>query len=534
MFKNKKNLALVITVGVILIVLISAFFIHGSRYQTVMLDGYSLMIPHDWIASSEDGHLVFKDGDEAVGSFHLMYRDYEIVEIPGILGYAPENPAVRESDKYATKVYEIRFDAGEDEICQYVFDDLPNLPPYQAVLNLKNVSTRTAQRILKYVSLPKMGTNLPEKPVEELTEEFYKEAVYTVQRDTTVYAYHLSRLDRLIKASTEQPADKASGLHILSCEAGEEERTVNTWYYLFVGGGEKKLYTYERNEDGSYYYKNNPKLLREIRKEASLEENYTRYYADGVLILEAPYNAYAENKEALLAYKDTVIGDNSNVTDLVLKTIPAQVTMEGIALKTEEEPFGMILRYVLDKPENYIIENQLEEKAFYQNALVLFSLVTNVDWIQFDVRTGETVYTLKYERAVAEKQFEEKDLRQFATSVKDFETFTDNIPKITPPTEESSGYGVDGTRVVTSTTVVVSSSSSVRHPKTGKMVSVMPYAKRYGVTQYLDKPITVTLYEKSDAGQITMWATGSCGGTVLGTYPISSRAEFDSLLGMVQ
>ncbi|MBR7164407.1 MAG: DUF4825 domain-containing protein [Clostridia bacterium] len=532
MFKNKKMLAVIAAVCIILVV-VGVLLVNGGKYQATQLEGYSLMIPQSWEVSEESGCLIFKDKDTEIGQFRLLYTDHEVVDIPKALGYTPEKPQVRESDKYVTKVYEIRFLQGEDEICQYVFDDLPDFPPYQAVLTLKNVNTRTAERILQRISMPKLGANPPEKPVKELTDEFLEQAVYTVQRGTSVYAYRLSRLDRLIQAGAEQPADKASGLHILSCEAGEESRTVKTWYYVFVGGGEKKLYIYEQGEDGFYFYRNNPKLIREITRETSVEENYTRYYADGELILEAPYNSYAENKEALLAYKDTLIGDNSNVSALVQKAMPVHATLEGISLETENEPYGLSLRYVLDKPEMYITEGTLNENAFYQNALVLFSLVSNVDWIQMDIRTGETVFNVKYEREVAEKQFDEQDLSQFATDMKAFEEFTEDVPKMSPPTENNSGNGVDGTRVVTSTTVMVSSTSVVRHPKTGKMVSVKPYAERYGVTQYLDKPITVTLYEKSDAGKITMWATGSCGGVQIGSYPISSRAEFDSLLGMV-
>lgn len=72
----------------------------------------------------------------------------------------------------------------------------------------------------------------------------------------------------------------------------------------------------------------------------------------------------------------------------------------------------------------------------------------------------------------------------------------------------------------------------MQHPKTGKMVAIGPYAEKYGVSQYLNKPITVTLYEKVEEGKTTMWAEGTCNGVSLGTYPISSRAEFDSLIGM--
>lgn len=528
MFKSKKKLIAIIVVLVILVSCAVAFFIKNGNYENMHLEGYSLMIPQKWEAKEEPGRLTFFEDGEKVGQFDLLYSDYEVADIPAALGFEPENPQVRESDKYVTKVYEISYAVGEDKIRQYVFDGLPDCPPYQAVLTLHNIGVKMADKMLKSVTLPKLGTHLPEKPLGELTETFLEQAVYTTERGTSVYAYHLSRLDRLIRAGAEQPADKASFLHILSCKVDAEGLTVANWYYLSVGNGEKRLYTYEKGVDGTYFYRNQYKLIKKLTREVSREENYTRYYADDILILEAPYNPYAENKDALFAYKDTVIGDNSNVSSLVQTAIPTETVLEGVGLSTEAEPYGLTLRYVLNKPDLYIHDGKLDESAFYQNALVLFSLVSNVDWIQMEIRTGETVYTVKYERKVAEAQFEEQDLRQFATDEKAFEKFTEDVPKMAPP----SGSGADGTRIVTSVTVTISSGMQVKHPVTGYMVYVKPYAERFGVTQYLDKPITVTLYEKVEAGKTTMWAEGTCGGALIGSYPISSRAEFDRLVAL--
>lgn len=530
MFKNRKKLVFLILLVIILIAIACVCLINGGKYQTVYLDGYSMMVPQNYTVSEENGKLFFAENEAEVGSLELLYTDCEVATIPAAMGYAPDNPEVKESDKYVTKVFAISFMQGEEEISQYIFTDLPNTPPYKAVLTLKNVGAIATGRMLESFSLPALGGKVPSKPLEAPDEEFLQNAVYTVSRGTSVYAYRLSRLDRLLQAGTEQPIDNASVLHILSCEAGEEERSVKTWHYLSVGGGEKWLYTYEQGEDGLFFYRNNPKLIREITREVSAEENYTRYFADGELILEAPYNPYAENKDALLAYKDTLIGDNSNVSALVQKAMPADVAMEGISLETENAPYGMTVRYVLNRPERYVADGKLDEKAFYQNALVLFSLVPNADWIAMEIRTGDKVFEVRYERKVAEAQFESEDLSAFSEDVKTFETFAEDVPKMAPPTKQNSGNGVDGTRAVYTTIVTVPSSKWVKHPRTGYMVAVKPYAERFGVTQYLDKPISVTLYEKTDAGKITMWATGSCDGVEIGSYPISSREEFDMLL----
>ncbi len=534
---NRKKKIMMITAlcaCCLLVVTAVVFFLGEGSYRSVQLQGYTISIPEAWTTVEDGDSLILQSDEGEVGRFSLLYTACEIGSVPVVLGYAPEEPQVSESDGYATKVYEIAFRQGEDEYVQYIFDALPDAPPYHAVLTLKNVSKKTSKAMLLGFKLPRLGGKIPTKPMELPTEEFLEGAVYTVQRDTSVYAYHLSRLDRLIQAGVDQPADDASVLHILSYKAEGEERSIKTWYYVSVGAGEKWLYSYEAAGDGTYYFRNGPKLIKQITREVSAEENYTRYFADGELILDAPYNPYAENAEALLAYKDTVIGDNSDLTNLVQQSMPAGVAFEGLSLEMAQEPYGLTIRYSLQNTENYIQENELKENAFYQNALVIFSLIENVDWIQMEIRSGETVFSKRYERKKAEEQFDNQDLRDFTSDAKAFETFTENVPKITPPSENDSGIGIDGTRVVYTTTVVVPSDMRMPHPRTGVIVAVKDYAERFGVTEYLDKPITVTLYEKTDAGAITMWATGSYAGAELASYPITSRAEFDRLLGLVQ
>ncbi|MBQ2695996.1 MAG: DUF4825 domain-containing protein [Clostridia bacterium] len=500
----------------------------------ITLDGYSVMVPGEWEVTEDKGGFVFKEEGKEIGRFDLLYVDHEIVEIPGAFGYTPGEPEVLESDKYAAKLFEVTFKNGEASVIQYIFDDLPGFPPYQAVLTFEDIDKRVASRIVKSFKLPDLGAKPPQKPMQAPDEAFLENAVYTVLRDTTTYAYRLSKLDRLILAGAEQPADEASVLHILSYLADENGRNIKSWFYISVGGGEKKLYTYELGEDGQYFYRNNPKLIREITRQSSKEENYTRYYADDVLLLEAPYNPYLEDKDALLGYKGTLIGDDSNISSLVQKLTPNGTVFEGLSLEKDQKPYGMLIRYVLDSSETYVTDGVLDEKTFYQNALVIFSLVPDVEWISMEVRTGDTIFEVKYERKAAEAQFAERKLSEFTADVKTFEQFTEDVPKMSPPTEENSGNGVDGTRVVYSTVVTIASDRKMPHPRTGIIVPVKPYAERFGVTQYLDKPITVTLYEKTDAGQITMWATGTCEGAEIGSYPISSRAEFDSLLSLVQ
>ncbi len=533
MNRKKKIWVILGSVALVLLIFAGILFIKSSEHKTVHFQGYSISMPKAWETTENENMLEFFVEDQKQGSLTLLYSESTPEEIPGLLGYAPENLSVRESDQYVTKVYELTFQQDGTEVCLFVFHGLPNSPPYSAVLNLYDQSGRTTKRMLSGFSLPNLGAKPPEKPIAEVGEEFLQQAVYTVKRDTTVYAYHLGVLDRLIKAGTEQPADSASVIHILNYSADENGKAISTWYYLSVGAGEKLLYTYEQGENG-YYYKNNPKLIREITRQVSAEENYTRYYADGELILEAPYNPYAENKEALLAYKDVVISDSSGVSELITKALPGGISSEGVSLDSQNGSSKMTIRYSVVQPDMYVSDGKIQEDAFYQNALVLFSLVENVDTISMEIRTGETVHHVAYEREVAEQQFGNKDLHTFTEDQKSFETFTEDVPKMTPPSETGSGNRADGTRILHTTTVTVTRSMKVRHPKSGKMVSVQPYAEKYGVTQYFDRPITIRLHEQTDAGNVKMWASATCGGSQIGTYPISSMSQYFGLLGMIQ
>lgn len=87
-----------------------------------------------------------------------------------------------------------------------------------------------------------------------------------------------------------------------------------------------------------------------------------------------------EEPAGVFAYKDTYIGDASNVRAIVeeLEGAEAFVQME---LYTEREPYGVELQY----------ETLSEDEALY-NATYLFTLVQNVAWVHFTI--GEQAYEL--------------------------------------------------------------------------------------------------------------------------------------------
>ncbi len=531
-----KKTKLIITILIVCILLILAaaigiFCWSGGSFQYVEVKGYGLMVLDDWQIQEEENELIFQYKEKEKGRFTLLYQDMELTDIPEHFGFAGVEPVIRESDQYAVKVYELSYQAEGVQILQYVLDALPDAPPYKAVLTLHDVKPKVARRMLAGFALPTSIEGAPLKPREAISAEELEESVYVVENEFGIFSYNLGKLEEMIEKQSEQPGEPG-GLHVLSYQTGENGRELKTWYYLLRDTESMYLFTYYRAEDGQYIYDNNPQRIANLSRSASAEEDYTRYSADGLQILETPYNQYSENREKLLSYKGTKVGDNSSVHGLIGDSLPVGVLVEALELQTETEPYGMTVHYTLAEPDRYVKDGVLEEDSFYQNALLLFSLIDNVDSIKMDVKANDDTFTVVYQRQVAEQQMENQDLRGFATDSKEFEHFTEELPKYTPPTEESSGIIAEGTHVVCSRTVSVSADTKVQHPKTGKMVAIGPYAERYGVAQYLNQPITVTLYEKVENGQKTMWAEGYCNGTLLGTYPISSRAEFDRLIAM--
>ncbi len=533
--KKKTWLAILIIVliGVLLVIGFSLYSIYWN-YQSVSLKGYGLSVPKKWAITQEENQLVFTEQNREVGRFSLLYDACEIADIPGLFGYEGIEPVVRASDQYAAKVYELSFEAYGQKVLQYVFTSLPAAPPYHLVLTLPDGNGKEARKILAKITVPATLPCAPLKPASVPEGEALESAVYTIKNDYGIFAYNVNRLEKILANPSLKPAqdEVLFPLSVLSFESGEEGRLVKTWYHLTEHENKTYLYTYYQGVDGSFIYDNNPVVIKKITKEISDDKETVRYLAGATLLLEAPYNQYTEEVDTLLQYKGTVIGDNSRVSQLVAETLPKDIILEGVELKTDEEPYGLCLKYTMTSTERYVKEETIEEAVFYQNALVLFSLIDNVHYIQIKIECADTPYELYYERKTAEQQFEEQDLRSFAKDAESFIRFAEDVPKITPPDDSGSGNKANGTRVICTRTVVVSRSMKIKHPRTGQMVSVVPYAERFGVSHLFDQPIAISLHEKVENGETVMWASASCNGSFLGTYPISSRAQFDSLVGM--
>lgn len=87
-------------------------------------------------------------------------------------------------------------------------------------------------------------------------------------------------------------------------------------------------------------------------------------------------------KDDLFKYKDSFVGDNSAVGNIVNQLQGAE-HLKGFELKTKQKPYGIILNYDWsDTEQNY-------KKTAIFNATFLFTLVQNLDWVNFNFANQE-------------------------------------------------------------------------------------------------------------------------------------------------
>ncbi|WP_238532182.1 DUF4825 domain-containing protein [Planococcus antarcticus] len=89
-----------------------------------------------------------------------------------------------------------------------------------------------------------------------------------------------------------------------------------------------------------------------------------------------------KKEEDIFKFKGSYVGDNSAVINIVSQLKGAEYSKD-LELKTNEEPYGIILNYDWSDSEmNY-------KKTAIYNATFLFALIKNADWIAFNFDNQE-------------------------------------------------------------------------------------------------------------------------------------------------
>ena len=119
-------------------------------------------------------------------------------------------------------------------------------------------------------------------------------------------------------------------------------------------------------------------------------------------------------EEDLFQYRNSYAGDAGAVGNITRQLPnPDGEQLNGLELRTSEEPYGIILNYIEAENEN---SSSKQELAIY-NATFILALVKNADWVAFRFSDGE----LKISREQLDALYG-KDIREFENE-EDLSTF---------------------------------------------------------------------------------------------------------------
>ncbi|MFN2744133.1 DUF4825 domain-containing protein [Bacillus sp. z60-18] len=98
-----------------------------------------------------------------------------------------------------------------------------------------------------------------------------------------------------------------------------------------------------------------------------------------LMILFSGCSLNADSKTDLFQYKNSYVGDNSAVVNIV-KQLAHNKELNQVSLKTKKKPYGITLEY---KDIDAKKADQEIKETVISNSTFLFALIKNVDWITF-------------------------------------------------------------------------------------------------------------------------------------------------------
>lgn len=126
----------------------------------------------------------------------------------------------------------------------------------------------------------------------------------------------------------------------------------------------------------------------------------------------------------LLKHRSKYIGDASNVSNLLNK-LPYGDRKNGISLETDSSPYGITVNYNLEDAEKIQDKVHLIEPVLIDNALILFSLIENVETVNFNILSANG-YKFQFTRTEMQEYFD-KELWAYSNDKRTFEEFLMDI-----------------------------------------------------------------------------------------------------------
>ncbi|PKM51725.1 MAG: hypothetical protein CVV02_05540 [Firmicutes bacterium HGW-Firmicutes-7] len=124
--------------------------------------------------------------------------------------------------------------------------------------------------------------------------------------------------------------------------------------------------------------------------------------------------------EKFLEFKTEYVGDNSKVGGIIsLLEFPLGFEFDSFELMTNNQPYGIIVNMKNNGKVSTQYTNESLQEKYTLNALILFSLIGNVEHIEFRFEDREKSYEIQYTREWANQQ-KGKDIRSFAENAEEF------------------------------------------------------------------------------------------------------------------
>jgi len=131
-------------------------------------------------------------------------------------------------------------------------------------------------------------------------------------------------------------------------------------------------------------------------------------------------NPSLASADKFLEYKTDYVGDASKVGNIIwLLNFPEKIEYDYFELHTDNAPYGITVHFKTDASTKDYYAAALNQAPFKKNAIIMFSLIGNAGYLNFDLNDGENSYIVKYTREQADAAIG-KDVREFAVDQNKF------------------------------------------------------------------------------------------------------------------
>jgi beta-lactamase regulating signal transducer with metallopeptidase domain len=132
----------------------------------------------------------------------------------------------------------------------------------------------------------------------------------------------------------------------------------------------------------------------------------------------------------LLKYRTEYIGDNSTVGGIIstLK-YPDKVTYHSFELYTEGPPLMITIKLDTNTETRNFYTGAMNEGPFRRNAIIMFALIHNAEYITFELDDGTNPYSTQFARDMADR-FVDGDVWSYSSSPEQFKTLLQMVESI--------------------------------------------------------------------------------------------------------